>query len=291
MPGLQVLLYVSKSAVTKLMKVSGMENVFAREFYENDADRAKFRVVPCQDGASLKVALEQAAHMGDEAHGVVRTRRGLGIRVPSDRYENVIMRLRPDDAQLFVGDRWEISGLPVTTGADAVKEFVEDWAVHPLFSFRKGWRRTWVVRAKSAPEQKVVEHQTGFAVIQEYNPRPKPGGEVKEFWRQPRRSSMPPSSTPALRPSAFPPLRSSTSASARSAPPTSAADLPPVAEAEPSLEERIGQAVAAAIAPIAAQLAALQNAGIPGPSPDTPMSTGGAENASDAAAEAAGVPI
>ena len=63
--------------------------------------------------------------------------------------------------------------------------------------------------------------------------------------------------------------------------------LTPVAEAEPSLEERIGQAVAAAIAPIAAQLAALQNAGIPGPSPDTPMSTGGAENASDAAAEAA----
>ncbi len=60
-----------------------------------------------------------------------------------------------------------------------------------------------------------------------------------------------------------------------------------MAEAEPSLEERIGQAVAAAIAPIAAQLAALQNAGIPGPSADTPMSTGGAENASDAAAEAA----
>ena len=39
-PGLQVLVYVSKSAVTKLMKVSGMESVFTREFYENDADRA-----------------------------------------------------------------------------------------------------------------------------------------------------------------------------------------------------------------------------------------------------------
>ncbi len=167
--GLQVLVYVSQASSSILLRASEEDYVFTREFCENDADRAKYRVVPCQDGSSLKAAREQAAHMGEEAFGVVQTRRGYGIRVRSEQYENVMMRLRPDDAQKFLGDRWEISGLPVTTGAEAVKEFVEGWAVHPLFSFRQGWRRTWVVRAKSAPEQKVVEHQTGFAVIQECN--------------------------------------------------------------------------------------------------------------------------
>ena len=201
----------------------------------------------------MKAALEQAAHMGDEAFGVVRTRRGFGIRVPSDRYENVIMRLRPDDAQQFVGDRWEISGLPVTTGADAVKEFVDGWEVHPLFSFRKGWRRTWVVRAKADPFTNVVEHQTGFAVIQKYEPRPAAGNAARERWRPAKKAQLSAAEFPALRPAASRPARPSPTVS-----PAASQTVRPTAAADPSLEERIASAVATAVAPLAAQMAALQ---------------------------------
>ena len=256
-PGLQVLVYVAQASSTKLLKASGADNVFTREFYENDADRAKFRVVPCQDGCSLKTAAEQASHMGDDAFGVVRTRRGFGIRVRNEQYESVMMRLRPDDAHQFLGDRWEISGLPVTTGAEAVKEFVEGWTVHPLFSFRKGWRRTWVVRAATAPQQRVVEHQSGFAVIQEYHQRAGPPAAQKERWSPPKRTST-------LHTSDFPPLQLAQRSGRQPPAATTAAAAPAAATALETatlgLEDRIAQAVAAAMAPFTAQIAALQSA-------------------------------
>ena len=58
-----------------------------------------------------------------------------------------------------------------------------------MFSFRKDWRRTWVVRAAGCPEKRVVEHQDGFAVIQEYSQRQGNAGETRERWQPPRRSS------------------------------------------------------------------------------------------------------
>ena len=110
MPGLQVMVYVSKAASTAVLRASGKEHVFTRDFYESDEDRAKYRIVPSQEGSSLAAALEQAAHMGEDAFGVVQTKKGFGIRVRSDQYENVLMRLRPDDAQQFLVDRWRSQG-------------------------------------------------------------------------------------------------------------------------------------------------------------------------------------
>ncbi len=250
--GLQVLVYVAQASSAALLRASGADHVYTREFYESDADRAKFRIVPCQENSSVKAAREQASHMGDEAFGVVRTKRGFGIRVRSENYEAVMMRLRPDDAQQFLGDRWEISGLPVTTGAEAVKAFVQGWDVHPLFSFRQGWRRTWVVRAAVAPQQRVVEHQSGFAVLQEYHPRRAAPSVQKERWSPPKRTS-------AVHTTDFPPLRPpKVNVATAEAPARDGVSAPSAASPSLSLEDRIAQAVAAAIAPISAQLAALQ---------------------------------
>ena len=250
--GLQVLVYVAQASSAALLRASGADHVYTREFYESDADRAKFRIVPCQENSSAKAAREQASHMGDEAFGVVRTKRGFGIRVRSENYEAVMMRLRPDDAQQFLGDRWEISGLPVTTGAEAVKAFVQGWDVHPLFSFRQGWRRTWVVRAAIAPQQRVVEHQSGFAVLQEYHPRRAAPSVQKERWSPPKRTS-------AVHTTDFPPLRPpKVNVATAEAPARDGVSAPSAASPSLGLKDRITQAVAAAIAPISAQLAALQ---------------------------------
>ena len=259
--GLQTLVYIQNASSVAVLRASGADGVFTREFYVTDADRARYRVVPCKDADSIEAAREQASHMADDAFGVVRTRRGYGIRVLSERYEAVIMHLRPDDAQQFVGDRWEISGLPVTTGVEAMKEFVDGWEVHPLFTFRQGWRRTWVVRARSAPSTRVVEHQSGFAVIQEYQQRPPQVAAVRERWQPGKRAS-------ASYSASFPPLPLARNGQVdphgptRQAPTDSPAGSSPVRPAatmvETSLEERIASAVAAAMAPFAAQMAALQ---------------------------------
>ena len=206
----------------------------------------------------------------------------------SENYEAVMMRLRPDDAQQFLRDRWEISGLPVTTGAEAVKAFVQGWDVHPLFSFRQGWRRTWVVRAAIAPQQRVVEHQSGFAVLQEYHPRRAAPSVQKERWSPPKRTS-------AVHTTDFPPLRPpKVNVATAEAPARDGVSAPSAASPSLSLEDRIAQAVAAAIAPISAQLAALQ-AGVAAtgvPHRDAEMAAQeepGAGEAAPAAEAAAGV--
>lgn len=74
------------------------------------------------------------------------------------------------------------SGLPVTTGKDAVRNFASGWTVEPLFSFRQGWRRTWVVRAMTPPTEMVVEHEIGYAVIKEYQQKLAPDKGVRMQW-------------------------------------------------------------------------------------------------------------
>ncbi len=279
-PGLQALVYVSLATAPAVLRASGAAGVFTRDFYESDEDRQKYRTVPCQEGCSLKAALEQAGHMGNEAYGVVRTKRGFAIRVKATEYEGVVRRLRPEDAQHFIGDRWEISGLPVTTGKEAVQEFVSGWAVHPLFSFRQGWRRTWVVRAASAPDTRLIEHQAGYAVIQEYQPRHGKAPTERERWQ-------PPKGPPSLCTSAFPALKSAAGGPRRLLTITSerpTAENTPMAEenaslAEPGLEERIARAVAAAMAPITAQIAALRSSTAATAEPDAPMAGNAAEEA------------
>ena len=162
--------------------------------------------------------------------------------------------------------------MPGTTGQETLQEFAVVWTCSPFFTPRQGWRRTWVVRAASPPSQRVAEHQSGFAVIKEHEPRQRSATQIRERWQQPRASNM----------LAFPPLKPPESkakllqtnqchARTNAVPPTEVARPPLLAE--PSLEERIARAVAAAMAPISAQIAALQSnpVAVEVPAPDAPM--------------------
>jgi hypothetical protein len=198
--------------------------------------------------------------MEDEAFGVVSTRRGLAIRVRSGQYANVIRRFRPEDADHFIGERWEVSGLPVTTGEEALKEFLHPWPVHAMYYFREGWRRTWVVRSGESPPLTVVEHQEGFAVINAFKPRATKQSEGRERRR-------PQSQGPALSGHAFLPLRGSaktvTPAAAGAAPGQPArADvniapcetLAPAPTPTANIQDEIAKAMTAVLGPLVAQI-------------------------------------
>ena len=56
-------------------------------------------------------------------------------------------------------------------GKESLQQFLGDWAVHPLHTFRQGFRRTWIVRSTQQPVEKTVFHDYGLAVIKEAAPR------------------------------------------------------------------------------------------------------------------------
>ena len=56
-------------------------------------------------------------------------------------------------------------------GKDSLQEFLGQWQVHPLHTFRHGFRRTWIVRAKNQPIDRLIYHEFGLAVIKEATPK------------------------------------------------------------------------------------------------------------------------
>ena len=56
----------------------------------------------------------------------------------------------------FLGELWDVSGLPLSWGPEAVTDFLAGWKVSPVRTFRQGYRRTWV-SAK-------LQHEFGLAV-------------------------------------------------------------------------------------------------------------------------------
>ena len=47
--------------------------------------------------------------------------------------------MHPDDYERLLGEKYEISGLPLATGKSSLIEFLEGWKVFPLYSFRQGF--------------------------------------------------------------------------------------------------------------------------------------------------------
>ena len=63
-------------------------------------------------------------------------------------------------------------------GKESLQAFFGDWKIHPLHTFRHGFRRTWIVRATEQPTETTVFHDYGLAVIKEAAPRrPHPSTE------------------------------------------------------------------------------------------------------------------
>ena len=52
-------------------------------------------------------------------------------------------------------------------GKQSLLDFLGDWRVCPLHTFRHGFQRTWIVRSAQDPTEKLIPHDFGLAVINE----------------------------------------------------------------------------------------------------------------------------
>ena len=124
-----------------------------------------YRAAPLPLDISLESAVRQASFFGEKAYGVVPFARGFGVRVQTADYQEILTQIQPENARQFIGNRWEISGLPLAMGKESLQDFVSGWQVTPLHTFRHGFRRTWIVRAANDPVEKIIPHDFGVAVI------------------------------------------------------------------------------------------------------------------------------
>ena len=92
--------------------------------------------------------------------GVVSLRVGLGVRVLSENYQAVVQQIHKENAARFLGERFKVSGVPLGWGKTALACFLKEhgWDASPLDGpERKGFRRTWLVKAAAPPAEEVLE--------------------------------------------------------------------------------------------------------------------------------------
>ena len=184
---IQVVALINTACEHTVLKKSGVDGVIVRPFYTTPEDSRRFKVVPLKDGACMSVALERAAWLGAKAFGVVPSRRSMGIRDRAEDYEEAVRLLRPVDHATLTGTLWEVSGFPLRAGRLSVKEFLHDWAVEPVYTFRQARTRTWVVRANEEPPHKLLQHDDGLVVVKEAAPRQRRPTPVQRW--QPQKST------------------------------------------------------------------------------------------------------
>lgn len=74
------------------------------------------------------------------------------------------------DGQTTTWSKWEhyiyeVSGLPVTMGEDALLDFLRNWKAQPVRTWRQGWRHTWLVRAVDKSLSSLLQYDDGLAII------------------------------------------------------------------------------------------------------------------------------
>ena len=62
--------------------------------------------------------------LAERALGVVTTRLGLAVRVKTTDFQEVVRLVQPENYTKFLGDFWDVSGLPLTRGPAAVTDFL-----------------------------------------------------------------------------------------------------------------------------------------------------------------------
>ena len=126
----------------KILKVSGTDSVFVREFFEGKEDAQRHKIVPFRQDTDLAAASRQAAKIGHHC-GIVKTFKGFALRVLSDQFEEAVHMVRPRDAAGFLGNKYEVSGLPQSCGEEAIRDLLSWWiGAVPISTFKTGRTRT-----------------------------------------------------------------------------------------------------------------------------------------------------
>ena len=112
-----------------------------KPFLCEDKDKDEYKVIPLSGDVQLDSAF-RTGQFHSQSCGVVLMRSGLGLRVVPSEFDSMLKQVRPDDAERFLGSKFEVSGLPLSIGPEGLVAFVAPWSVAPIASFRKGFCRT-----------------------------------------------------------------------------------------------------------------------------------------------------
>ena len=176
---LSVVAEVPPSEVTQGEIASGKDGLFFRRFLETEEDRTKQRVVPLDTKHDRLASLRVAQSLPSVALGVVPTRKGWGIRVAADKYEQVLAEVNPEAQATLAGTDYLVTGLPLSWGQNNVKAFLGSWEARPVGQpTRVGFRNTWTVRATQEPPNKVLQNPDPLGLnvlatisVKEFKPR------------------------------------------------------------------------------------------------------------------------
>ena len=94
------------------------------------------------------------------------------MRVLPTEHERILREVHTEHADKFLGNKFEVTGLPMSMGAEGVVEFLAPWPVQALVTFRQRMTRTWIVRAAQEPTRNTLQHDFGIAVIKEAKVKP-----------------------------------------------------------------------------------------------------------------------
>ena len=96
---LQVVVFVPCSARIQILRASGVDGHFVRQFIETDQDRLIYRAVPMPVDAALPTCVGQAQLFGERAVGVVPYGCAFGIQMKSFDFEEILSLLQPEQRE------------------------------------------------------------------------------------------------------------------------------------------------------------------------------------------------
>ena len=182
---IQMILRIPKSSMKAVLKASGADGIFLRPFYE-DSEQENLKVVLLDPDMDLEGAKRCAARWPSSL-GVVKTKKGFGVRVPGDDFQEAVKSMRPEEASKLLAQRFEVSGLPLFCGVEGVRSLIPEWNIEPLFTFRRRNTRSWVVASHTTPMQNKFQHQEGLAIIQPFE-RSQQSQRSAPTWSPPAKS-------------------------------------------------------------------------------------------------------
>ena len=188
---------VKKEARSAILRKSGTAGAFSRPWYpkqdpggtamQMDAQR-EFCTIPLPLDQDRDSCIRTAMSCGEEAYGIVPAGSGFGLRVRAEKKEETTRNIHSEGAQRFLGEKYEVRGIPLSWGKDEIKTFLGSWNVEPVFSKRTGYCKTWVVRAETAPVASKLQHDFGLAVISLHAGSTRKPAQV-QIWKPSKRPS------------------------------------------------------------------------------------------------------
>ena len=163
--------------------------VFSRPFYGRGEPRA-YRDVQLPEGFDILAAVRKANAIGPTILGVTPRNKGLGLRTKECDFEKVVGQIyTSEEARRFMGDRWEVTNLPLSWSKAAVQAFLSGWPCTVEATYRAGKTRNAIARLSVPPLHHRLQQDYWCAIIRPAEARKRPSAQHVLVWAKPGKAT------------------------------------------------------------------------------------------------------